>query len=64
MVTDLVIAAVVAVVGGGTVALIPYVRTRRRSLPPGTAGQGSGVGTLEREEEPAAGPATLPSAEP
>ena len=63
MVTDLVIAAVVAVVGGGTVALIPYVRTRRRSLPPGPAERG-GVGTLEREDEPAAGPATLPSAEP
>ncbi|HSR84692.1 MAG TPA: signal recognition particle-docking protein FtsY [Streptosporangiaceae bacterium] len=63
MVTDLVIAAVVAVVGGGTVALIPYVRTRRRSLPPGTAGQG-GVGTLERQQEPAVGTATLPPAEP
>ena len=63
MVTDLVIAAVVAVVGGGTAALIPYVRARRRSLPPGSADQG-GVGTLERGEEPAVGTGTLAPPEP
>jgi fused signal recognition particle receptor len=63
MVTDLVIAAVVAVVGGGTAALVPYIRARRRSLPPGDAGQG-GVGTLEQTEEPAAGTGTLAPPEP
>jgi fused signal recognition particle receptor len=65
MVTDLVIAAVVAVVGGGTAALVPYIRARRRSLPPGREGQG-GAGTLERGQEPAAGTGTLapPEARP
>jgi fused signal recognition particle receptor len=63
MVTDLVIAAVVAVVGGGTAALIPYIRSRRKALPPGRADQG-GVGTLERGEEPAAGTGTLAPSEP
>jgi len=57
MVHDLIIAAVVAVVGGGAAAFIPYVRTRRKSLPPGSQSQG-GVGTLEREQEPAAGTGT------
>jgi fused signal recognition particle receptor len=63
MVTDLVIAAVVAVVGGGTAALVPYIRARRRSLPPGDARQG-GVGTLDRTDEPAAGTGTLAPPEP
>jgi fused signal recognition particle receptor len=63
MVTDLVIAAVVAAVGGGTVALVPYIRSRRQSLPPGGDGQG-GVGTLERGQEPAAGTGTLAPPEP
>ena len=63
MVTDLVIAAVVAVVGGGTAALIPYVRARRKSLPPGSDDQG-GVATLERGQEPAAGTGTVAPPEP
>ncbi len=57
MVHDLIIAAVVAVVGGGAAAFIPYVRTRRKSLPPGSQSQG-GVSTLEPEQEPAAGTGT------
>jgi len=63
MVTDLVIAAVVAVVGGGTAALVPYVRSRRKSHAPGSAADG-GVGTLERGQEPAAGAGTLAPPEP
>ena len=63
MVTDLVIAAVVAVVGGGTAALVPYIRARRRSLPPGNGGQG-GVGTLEQTDETVAGTGTLAPPEP
>jgi fused signal recognition particle receptor len=63
MVTDIVIAAVVAVVGGGTAALVPYVRSRRKSLPTGSAGKG-GVGTLEPGQEPAAGTGTLAPPEP
>ena len=63
MVTDLVIAAVVAVVGGGTAALVPYVRSRRKSHAPGSAADGS-VGTLERGQEPAAGAGTLAPPEP
>ena len=35
MVHDLIIAVVVVVVGGGTAGLVPYLRSRRRSLPPG-----------------------------
>jgi fused signal recognition particle receptor len=57
MVTDLIIAAVAVVVaGGGTAALVPYLRARR-SLPPGQRrGEvGGGVGTLERGDERASG---------
>jgi fused signal recognition particle receptor len=57
MVHDLIIAAVVAVVGCGTVAFVPYIRRRRKPLPPGS--QAGGVGTLEREDESAAGTGTL-----
>ena len=63
MVTDLVIAAVVAVVGGGTAALIPYVRSRRKPQATGSAADGV-VGTLERGQEPAAGAGTLAPPEP
>jgi fused signal recognition particle receptor len=58
MVTDLIIAAVVAVVGGTAAGVIPYVRSRRRSLPPGGQGDG-GVTTLERDDESAAATGTL-----
>ncbi|HEY2315248.1 MAG TPA: signal recognition particle-docking protein FtsY [Streptosporangiaceae bacterium] len=58
MVTDLIIAAVVAVVGGTAAGVIPYVRSRRRSLPPGGQGDG-GVSTLERDDESAAATGTL-----
>ncbi len=63
MVHDLIIAAVVVVVGGGTASLT-YLRTRRRSLPPGR--QNGGVGTLERDERDsgAAGAGTLAPPEP
>src|SRR5262249_24605417 len=57
------IAAFVAVVGGGTAALIPYVRSRRRSLPPGSDDQGA-VGTLDRGQQPAAGTGTAAPPEP
>ncbi len=56
MVEDLIIAAIVVVVGGGTAGLVPYIRRRRRSLPPGPHG---GVGTLERDDSGQAGQATL-----
>jgi fused signal recognition particle receptor len=59
MVTDLIIAAVVAVVGGTAAGVIPYVRSRRRSLPPGGQGDGGGVSTLERDDESAAATGTL-----
>jgi fused signal recognition particle receptor len=62
MVTDLIIAAVAVVVaGGGTAALVPYLRARRQSLPPGRDRDeiGGGVGTLEREDEPSGGTGTL-----
>ena len=59
MVHDLIIAAVVVVVGGGAAGLVPYVRSRRRSLPPGGQSQGGGVGTLERDDSSQAGPGTL-----
>jgi len=65
MVTDLVIAAVVAVVGGGTAALIPYVRARRRSQPPGTEGQGGvSTGTLAPPEAGASATAPPEAAAP
>ena len=52
MVEDLVIAVVAAVVvvGGGTAAFVPYLRSRRRALPPGSQHGAGGVGTLERDE--------------
>jgi fused signal recognition particle receptor len=54
MVTDLIYALIgVVVAGGGTAALVPLIRSRRRTgqLPPG---EGGGVGTLERDEARAA----------
>jgi fused signal recognition particle receptor len=65
MVHDLIIAAVVVVVGGGTASLT-YLRTRRRSLPPGRQNGTGGVGTLERDERDsgAAGTGTLAPPEP
>jgi fused signal recognition particle receptor len=53
MVHDLIIAAIVVVAGGGTAGLGTYLRSRRKSLPPGSHDGGS-VGTLERDE-PASG---------
>jgi fused signal recognition particle receptor len=52
MVEDLVIAVVAAavVLGGGTAAFVPYLRSRRRALPPGSQQGAGGVGTLERDE--------------
>jgi fused signal recognition particle receptor len=50
MVHDLVIAAVAVVVAGGTATLVPYLRSRRRSQPPGSQDQAGGVGTLERDQ--------------
>jgi fused signal recognition particle receptor len=53
MVTDLIYALIgVVVAGGGTAALVPLIRSRRRTdqLPPGEGG----VGTLERDETRAA----------
>jgi fused signal recognition particle receptor len=72
MVEDLVIAVVAAVVvvGGGTAAFVPYLRSRRRSLPPGGqpgSQQGAGgVGTLKRDEvdSATAGQGTLAPPEP
>jgi fused signal recognition particle receptor len=66
MVHDLIIAAIVVVAGGGAAGLIPYVRSRRKSLPPGSqSGQGGGVGTLERDDDDAAaGMGTLAPPEP
>ncbi|HTX85907.1 MAG TPA: signal recognition particle-docking protein FtsY [Streptosporangiaceae bacterium] len=58
MVEDLIIAAIVVVVGGGVAGLVPFVRSRRRALPPGEQPQG-GVGTLERDDASQAGPGTL-----
>jgi fused signal recognition particle receptor len=64
MVHDLIIAAVVVVVGGGAAGLLPYVRSRRRSLPPGRQPGGGGVGTLERDDPGQAGSGTLAPPEP
>src|ERR1700722_17941859 len=68
MVEDLVIAVVAAVVvvGGGTAAFVPYLRSRRRSLPPGSQQGAGGVGTLERDEvdSATAGQGTLAPPEP
>jgi fused signal recognition particle receptor len=58
MVEDLIIAAIVVVVGGGVAGLVPFVRSRRRALPPGEQPQG-GVGTLERDDSGQVGPGTL-----
>jgi fused signal recognition particle receptor len=59
MVHDLIIAAIVVVAGGGAAGLIPYVRSRRRSVPPSGQPQGGQVGTLERDDSSQAGPGTL-----
>jgi fused signal recognition particle receptor len=59
MVHDLIIAAIVVVAGGGAAGLIPYVRSRRKSLPPGDQSGRGGVGTLERDDDSAAGTGTL-----
>jgi len=65
MVEDLIIAAIVVVVGGGAAGLVPFVRSRRKSLPPGSQGNaGGGVGTLERGDDSATGTGTLAPPEP
>jgi fused signal recognition particle receptor len=64
MVHDLIIAAIVVVAGGGAAGLIPYVRSRRKSLPPGDQSGRGGVGTLERDDDSAAGTGTLAPPEP
>jgi len=65
MVEDLIIAiAAVVVVGGGAAGLVPYVRSRRRSLPPG-AQPGPGGAQLSGEPESGAtATATLAPPEP
>jgi fused signal recognition particle receptor len=63
MVTDLIYALIgVVVAGGGTAALVPLIRSRRRTdqLPPGEGG----VGTLERDETRAATAAPPEAAAP
>jgi len=67
MVEDLIIAIVAAVVvGGGAAGLIPYARSRRRSLPPGTQpGPGGGTQLSGGEAESGAtATATLAPPEP
>ena len=64
MVEDLIIAVAVVVAGGGAAGLTSFVRSRRKSLPPGGQGNsGGGVGTLERGDD-AAGTGTLAPPEP
>jgi fused signal recognition particle receptor len=55
MVHDLIIAAIVVVAGGGAAGLVPFVRSRRKSLPPGSQDQRGGVGTLERGDDSSTG---------
>jgi fused signal recognition particle receptor len=67
MVEDIVIAVIAAVVvGGGTAGLVPYVRSRRRSLPPGDQSGPGGAGQLSQggTESGATGTATLAPPEP
>jgi fused signal recognition particle receptor len=64
MVEDLIIAIVaVVVVGGGTAGLVPYVRSRRRSLPPG-AQPGPGGAQLSGGEPESGSTATATIAPP
>jgi fused signal recognition particle receptor len=59
MVEDLIIAVIAAVVvGGGTASLIPFVRSRRRSVPPGGTPGTGGAGPLSRGETESAASAT------
>ena len=66
MVEDLIIAiAAVVVVGGGAAGLVPYVRSRRRSLPPGAQPGPGGAQLSGGESEPGAtATATLAPPEP
>jgi fused signal recognition particle receptor len=67
MVEDLVIAVIAAVVvGGGTASLVPYVRSRRRSAPPGDQFTPGGAGQLSQggTEAGAAATSTLAPPEP
>jgi len=64
MVEDLIIAIVAAVVvGGGAAGLVPYVRSRRRSLPPG-AQPGPGGAQLSGGESESGATATATLAPP
>ncbi len=59
MVHDLIYAAIaVVVVGGGTAGLVPYLRSRRRSLPPGGQPAPGGPGSLSHGETESGGAAT------
>jgi fused signal recognition particle receptor len=64
MVHDLIIAAIVVVAGGGAAGLVPFVRSRRKSLPPGSRDQRGGVGTLERGDDSSPPTGTLAPPEP
>ncbi len=58
MTEDLIIAAVVAVVGGGGTATYFQLRARR-SLPPGRHDRRGGIGTVDRQDAPEGGTDTL-----
>jgi len=65
MVEDLIIAiAAVVVVGGGAAGLVPYVRSRRRSLPPGDQPGPGGAQLSGEPESGATATATLAPPEP
>lgn len=67
MVHDLIIAVIAAaVVGGGAAGLVPYVRSRRRSVPPGGQPGPGGAGQLSHggTESGAAATGTLAPPEP
>src|SRR5215469_14611514 len=59
MVEDLIIAVIAAVVvGGGTAGLVPFVRSRRRSVPPADQPRAGGAGQLSQGGAESAGTAT------
>ncbi|HTZ91847.1 MAG TPA: signal recognition particle-docking protein FtsY [Streptosporangiaceae bacterium] len=67
MVHDLIYAAIaVVVVGGGTAGLVPYLKSRRRSLPPGDQPAPGSSGSLSRggTESGGTGTGTLAPPEP
>ena len=59
MVEDLIIAVIAAVVvGGGAAGLVPYVRSRRRAVPPGGQPGPGGADLLSRGENESGASAT------